>query len=645
MSTASNNSNTNNNTIYTPEVLRRIVDYLNRSAGNPASPYHIGRVGSSWVALKIAALAVLQYDTTQGVAASGRERLRDAWDKLTTTRMMRATPMPTDQVHCDTYHTPTAKKLRKSFSAQLAGYLPKIKNVNSCASFMYDLRKLWLSARVKQVQVPALYDVVSAYSDRLNSGRREYLHDSQWIRGYEELARALAVYVSEDDPSKVAYYPTVRAILDDRPLRTTLAKWLTKYRNHPKVSAALTDAEIKRRHEQYVARHAGLDADSVEFATTPEDWEWVYENGPSSCMRGESAVRVYCREGNHLRLAFWRNPEDEDSVVARAIVREDTKEFVRVYPNPDKEDDRLMHNKFRAVLESLGYEHGNLNGIKLIYEEADYGDIVCPYIDCGNGGAQSVDIGYDRLGQYLVVTPSGGYEATNTNGLLEINSHTCDHCGDRVDEDDTTYVEGYGSVCSSCLDCDFVLVYSSTRYMDTQDYVHDQSDYIRAADDKYFLNSDVAHAHDYAVCANDDEWYPLGDLIRCTAGSYEDELVHHSQVVTTVDDEQVFEGDATSTDDGWVLDDDVRYCFIRNEPRHEKYMIEVELSDRTVHIDPGVFEDELASAFDVVVDDDTYRLVLKGQGQPITDDLRQQMHDHGVANITEGDEASSHLLF
>lgn len=179
----------------------------------------------------------------------------------------------------------------------------------------------------------------------------------------------------------------------------------------------------------------------VHFAKTADEIEFVYENGPRSCMGNGGTefhtkihpVRAYAY--NDLAIAYLKR---DDRITARCVSWPDKKLYGRIYGDCS----RLQH-----ALEGIKYEHSNgFPGAKLakIPWEQDKNVCLCPYLDGANGILIKDD--------HLVITDSGGdYCAENINGLLEKSGFRCCCCEEYSDEDDMCGYNG-DSYCRECYD-------------------------------------------------------------------------------------------------------------------------------------------------------------------------------------------------
>ena len=321
------------------------------------------------------------------------------------------------------------------------------------------------------------------------------------------------VHVSTEDINQIAYYPTLKHMRDGREVRTRLGRYLTKYQE----ALALSDLEVKSIAEKHASNMQSRGGWRVEFKEHDDVQGWLDVYGSehvSSCMQNESAVRVYAHELSTLRLAYV---QAGDRVVARCIVRDgDEQGWLRVYPDPNgsAEGRYLLDN-----LKANGYENRtNLDGVLLQYITSSSGSIVCPYLDSGENGNQSV--GTTNVdGKTYLVAGDGNYSATQTNGYCEDNSCQCDNCSETCHEDELCYIEHDGNhVCEYCRDQLYTYAYGHRH----EDYFP-EDECVRVGDEWYWTET-LSH-HDIYQCDRDGEYYHMDDMTQTVDGLYNNEYV------------------------------------------------------------------------------------------------------------------------
>lgn len=248
-------------------------------------------------------------------------------------------------------------------------------------------------------------------------------------------------HVSNDDPTKIAFTPDAAHGRADRQMRMRPGRYLQRLRE---LGVELSDRSIK----EWCARYA-YDNETLELklATTPDDIQRVYENGPHSCMAHSTSdydgpchpVRVY--GAGDLAVAYI---EHEGEITARCLVWPAKKVSGRIYGD---------EGRLAPLLADAGYAscyntdaaNGNFNGARLLRIEDKYDQFVCPYLDPPHSMV-------DDDGEFLIIRGiDGDYGARETNGLTEGSTcHSCSDCGDRVD--DPCYDEDGECYCGSCYD-------------------------------------------------------------------------------------------------------------------------------------------------------------------------------------------------
>lgn len=371
------------------------------------------------------------------------------------------------------------------------------------------------------VTKPYLTDEGRVMLEKINKIRNAHEGESEWelLTKYDRgsmLADLHVLHRSRDNPAQVAYFPTLRHYLEDRPVKTRLGAYLASY----KTVLGLNDSDIKHYVDDWNAEIAKLANMKFEFIphNDRDAWEDAYSSREvSSCMSGEKCVRVYAHDKSQLRLAVLRD-EDGD-VVARAIVRckdlgasDDEHGYLRVYPAPDG------HANGKALKNWLidqGYgKQINLDGALLAYINNGHG-ILCPYLDVGAGGTQGVDV-VTVDGEHYLKAGGDEYEADNTSGYCS-GGRTCDCCESTMSDDDAYSVnDGDETVCEYCYTHNYVTVYTmhgSERYH--EDWANDNCiEY----DGSYYLDSEVANRHGIYCCAVDDTWYAEDEMVNTYIG-------------------------------------------------------------------------------------------------------------------------------
>ena len=354
------------------------------------------------------------------------------------------------------------------------------------------------------------------------------------------------VHQSEVDPMMIAYYPTLHHLRIKKEIRTKLGKYLSTFREY----FNLSEADIKscvEAHASFIQSQKGWNVKFIE-SNDPQGWIDVYKKSQykprstqsMSCMTDCESVQVYANDQSVLRLAYMI---DNETILARCIVREDDKGYIRVYPDPNGyPEGRFLLD----TLKSLGYEdQTNLNGVFLnaIQKKNGY---LAPYIDLG-GGMDSTQLGSIKTfdgKDYILIGYGDQFQLDSTDGYVnDAELVTCDECNNRTEENYITYSEYHDRhICDSCSD-DYVYAYKSGG---DQDYIH--VDQVTCVNDTYYVTEDLSD-FDIYLCEESDNYYPIDELYSTSRG-----LIHESYCVQ-LDHEDVDGNDYAHQDDVATLSD------------------------------------------------------------------------------------------
>jgi hypothetical protein len=257
------------------------------------------------------------------------------------------------------------------------------------------------------------------------------------------------LHVSVKDPTKVSFTETPeKGEVDRQSAPMAPGRYLERYARY------WSDAQNRRFYNgeprsgmvpegepwldaQQIRQYASmlLPPEPLKFATTPDEIERVYVEGPNSCMSHDASsyesschpVRVY--GAGDLAVAYL---QVGGTISGRALCWPEKKRYIRIYGD---------EHRMELALSDAGYEYGSLSGAKLLRIE-DSGGIVCPYIDR--------DGNVEDCGDHLRISRHGGLDAQSTNGLIQCGT-PCDACGEPVPDDDICWFHDT-AYCSSCHD-------------------------------------------------------------------------------------------------------------------------------------------------------------------------------------------------
>lgn len=257
---------------------------------------------------------------------------------------------------------------------------------------------------------------------------------------------------------------------------------------------------------------------------TEQEWYDAYENGPGSCMSGysfeHSPVRTYATTShglpdNGLRLFIQYTGElfgDDFEVQARAIVKPETKEYVRAYGNAAD-----------AILRGHGYTRntGCLEGVMLArIPHPQYSDaVLMPYLD-------SDQCGVDEEGSdSFVIRGDYEYEAQESEGYIYVGTATarCCCCDERYPVDGMQETAYDSMVCDGCVeDGEFVHAVGRESLYNQWDctwsdyhdaYVHDRDIEHCAVEGVVHDSEELVYAQDRQVLIEHAEEHPVHGLI------------------------------------------------------------------------------------------------------------------------------------
>lgn len=214
-------------------------------------------------------------------------------------------------------------------------------------------------------------------------------------------------HVAIGDSSMVAYTFDDVEGAEDHQRRRSPGRYLAAYYGH-----LLSARQVRQWTTRWSIAHEGL---TVQFATTEDEIERVYRNGPNSCMAhaannyhtgGYHPTRVYA--AGDLAIAYL---ERDGHVQARCLCWPERRIFGRIY---DGDDGRL-----RILLETAGYRVGesrsDWEGARLLLHRVGQRNrIVMPYLDYPNN-----QVNVDLEANVVRIAHAGRVYAQNTSGYAE----------------------------------------------------------------------------------------------------------------------------------------------------------------------------------------------------------------------------------
>jgi hypothetical protein len=428
-------------------------------------------------------------------------------------------------------------------------------------------------------------------------------------------------HVSLMNPLQIAHYPTLKHLRDGREVVTKLGKYLTTFKDF----IGLSEANIKDIVEKYnaiVASRTGWEVRFIE-STDADGFVRIYTNClAGSCMKGMDAVRVYAHEKSVIRLAYIQSLAGE--ILARCIVREDLKQYVRIYPDPNGSTEGKYLQQY---LKANGYTHGNLEGCLLqMIEHEDEDDIfVAPYIDAGvdgngsTGSAQSGELVDIDDKTYIEINTHGELSLTMTNGYTDDiesdDESECDDCGDLEHNDDMFSTHGGDYICRHCCDNNYSYAWINNN---TQDYVHNDQ-VIFVGDEAYHVDVDFS-AFDIYYCEDSGDYYHIDDLVMTLRGfincdyatSIDHEDADGNNYAHADDVHELSDGTTCHTDDAERIQAEIDEEEENNEPQPEPLAPVFEILNNAIDANQHQTPDYVPNGAVIIANGTTY---IKGQQQ------------------------------
>ncbi len=375
--------------------------------------------------------------------------------------------------------------------------------------------------------------------------------NAEWFRDSPHAA-VHKLHMSTEKKGAVAYVENKAKLLKDVYTSCGAGRYLSKFFSH-----VLDQGQIKYWSELAGGAEVEYDLKFIE-GHDKEGWQRIYRDGPQSCMQGAEEVHVYAHKDSVLRLAYATH-KHSDRPTARAIVREDMKNFIRVYPNPTGSDEQIMHTRMVHMLEAAGYQRKmSLVGVELdAHEHHDKeGWFYMPYIDSDE--SFHFELVKDRSRVLLAAGSRRHDWSENESNLVcidgdpEEETRTCDICDCAVPEDDTTYVDNTDQrVCRDCLDEHFTYAYGRRH----EDWYSNDDNEIVEVNGNYYL-TEYASNHDIYQCEETEEWYHMDDLRQTSRGLIHEDLCEELDVEDSNGNNWAHSDDAVETWDGRTIHQD-----------------------------------------------------------------------------------------
>jgi hypothetical protein len=293
-------------------------------------------------------------------------------------------------------------------------------------------------AKVQCRRIAQAGDWRAAIQKRLESGELTRL-PSKW--DLEPIADHFA-HLWANDPSKIAYIESEDHGIIQKLTATTPGRYITAYyEGGVQGSTDITDA--KRR-----TLIAAIDpSGEVYYARTPEEIEYVYKNGPDSCMDGDHQFKGLPMwptgpyGAGDLAVAYTKNSRGR--IQSRALCWPEKKVHGRCYGAVESMRATLAAEGFTDLREGTGGKVKPFIGARLL--KVPHGDaFVMPYFD-------DINVAVDRGDHFVTVEnrqDTDHYVTSSSSGLSYIQA-LCPKAKVVVQVREMRYVHGADELWSS----------------------------------------------------------------------------------------------------------------------------------------------------------------------------------------------------
>lgn len=195
-------------------------------------------------------------------------------------------------------------------------------------------------------KLPPEQDFTVREEERIAKGEYELLPEHMRPEG----AYYSHMYPRLTDKKMIAYYDSIQDARNDRLAEVKPTRFFCAYFDEDRGWDYMAELGL-------IANEVGL-----TFLTTREDIRFAYENGPESCMSGMAEryqspyvhpVEAYASPDLALAV-LYRGNDWRESIVARAICNQNTKEYVRIYGDKKRMEKMLAEQGYLLNSYSLG---------------------------------------------------------------------------------------------------------------------------------------------------------------------------------------------------------------------------------------------------------------------------------------------------
>jgi len=269
-------------------------------------------------------------------------------------------------------------------------------------------------------------------------------------------------HVSREDSSRIAIVMDIAKANQDVHTTMKIGRYLSKQTSAPESALPDISNEFATRNNSYM----------LEEAKTPAQIQWVYENGPSSCMGktmfdGVFHTRTHPTHGYatpDIKILYVRDLNNPNRVISRTVVSAINKKYIRIFGNAG------IMVPLLAKADYTNMRSGGLNNhrlLKIVEVRDGVTKHVGPYLDSGKHNIHE-DPDDEK---YLIINPQGDPKTFGKHVGSTERSYTgkgfidtpptisCHHCGSHYAQQDITFHEHAGyHACRPCMDQHMVRV-------------------------------------------------------------------------------------------------------------------------------------------------------------------------------------------
>lgn len=266
-------------------------------------------------------------------------------------------------------------------------------------------------------------------------------------------------HISREDKTRVAIIMDEKKAVQDVHTTMKIGRYLSKQTSAPE--SIIPDAS-----NEYANRNK---AHQVLIARTRAEIQWVYENGPDSCMGKPAAhfrARVHPTQAYaspDFSVMYIKDPENSTRVVARTVYSNINKQYVRIFGNVTLLKKALVNIGVRG-------ENRDLRGHRLL-KIVDKDMHIGPYLD---SNISRTVYAHATENEHLIIDPrdktlAGKHVGTTSRsysgkGYIDTAPNpTCSVCDDEIGAGEEYRFEGFDETfCNDCYEANTVKVMGSS---------------------------------------------------------------------------------------------------------------------------------------------------------------------------------------